>query len=89
MNSTIQPLNNAQRELLALFSEGLNKEELEELRKWLLEFRYKQLQRILDKVGEEKGWTKMTFEEWGDVKFRKPYKSQAKFLEKVADESSD
>ncbi len=82
-----QPLTDAQLEILALFSEKLTKEEMEELRKWLLEFRYHRLQKTLDKSAEEKEWTKDTFEKWSKTKFRTPYKSQLAHTSKIADEN--
>ncbi|MEZ4933541.1 MAG: hypothetical protein R2788_15645, partial [Saprospiraceae bacterium] len=74
MTKLSQPLTAAQLQILELFSEKLSKEELEELRKWLLEFRYRRLQKTLDQVADENGWTEKTFEIWGSTKFRKPYK---------------
>lgn len=65
MTKLSQPLTAAQLQILELFSEKLSKEELEELRKWLLEFRYRRLQNTLDQVADEKGWTEKTFEIWG------------------------
>ncbi len=88
MTKLRQPLTDAQLQILALFSEKLSSEELEELRKWLLEFRYRRLQKTLDKVADEKGWTEMTFEKWRETKFRKPYKSQQEYLSKIANEGS-
>ncbi len=69
MTKLPQPLTSAQLQILELFSEKLSVEELEELRKWLLEFRYRRLQKTLDKVADEKGWTEKTFEKWGNTKF--------------------
>lgn len=86
MEKLRQPLTEAQLEILALFSEKLSEEEVKELKKWLLEFRYRRLQKSIDKVAEEAGWTEKTFETWGETKFRKPYKSQQAYLSKAADE---
>ena len=83
-----QPLTNAQLEILALFSENLSEQELNDLHQWLLEFRYRRLQKTLDQLAVEKGWTEKTFEEWGKTRFRKPYESQQQQLKKLANEGS-
>lgn len=86
MKNLQQPLTKAQQEILALFSEKLSDEEMEELRRWLLEFRYRRLQKTLAKVADDNSWTEKTFEKWSYAKFRKPYQSQEAHISKVADE---
>jgi hypothetical protein len=65
-------LNNAQLELLKLFSTNLSDEEIGELRKLLIEFRYQRLQQSIDKIN----LSKADIEEWGKAHDRKPYRSQ-------------
>ncbi len=43
-------LNNAQLEILQLFAADLSEEELDDLRRTLIEFRYRRLQQSLDKM---------------------------------------
>jgi len=54
-NSVQTSLNNAQLEILQLFSQGLTELELEELRATLIEFRTKQLEKQVLRVANNKG----------------------------------
>jgi len=54
-NSTQTSLNNAQLELLQLFSQGLTEKELEELRATLIAFKAKQLEKQVLKATANKG----------------------------------
>ena len=47
--------SNAQLELLKLFSTDLEEKELKELKKILLEFKFKLVTKIADEIWEEKG----------------------------------
>ena len=56
MEATLQtPFNAAQVEILQLFSQGLTDEQLEELRRILIDFRFKLLDEHVEKVVKQKG----------------------------------
>lgn len=65
-------LNNAQLELLQLFAEDLSPEELDDLRRMLIEFRYRRLQLALDKMN----LSPAQIEAWQKGHDRTPYRSQ-------------
>ncbi len=50
------PLNAAQLELLQLFAGGLTDEQIVELRRILLDFKFKRVTALADKFVAEKGW---------------------------------
>ncbi|CAN5707628.1 hypothetical protein BH10BAC3_BH10BAC3_41120 [soil metagenome] len=66
----METLNAAQLEILKMFRNNQNEEELKELKKVLLNFLANQLQRQVDKVWEEKGYTNETVEQWKNEHFR-------------------
>ena len=71
-------LNEAQLSVLQLLAEPLTPEELEELRKMLLKFRYDRLQRMLEKQRQENNWTQETLDEWYAEHHRTPYHQPSK-----------
>lgn len=66
------PLNNAQLEILKLFAADLSEVELQDLRRLLIEFRYRRLQQALDRLNP----AKEQVETWGKGHDRTPYRSQ-------------
>lgn len=81
MENTLQtPFNNAQLELLKLFSMDLSHRELEDLKRLLLAFKFKRVTALADKVWEEKGWTNEDMEKLLHTHLRTPYKSQEKHI---------
>ena len=54
---SINTLNEAQRELLQLFAGGLTDEQMKELRRMLLDFKFKRVTALADKFVDERGWT--------------------------------
>jgi hypothetical protein len=54
---SLNSLNEAQRELLQLFAGGLTEEQLKELRRILLDFKFKRVTALADKFVDERGWT--------------------------------
>jgi hypothetical protein len=65
-------LNNAQLEILKLFAADLSEEELQDLRKLLIDFRYQRLQQAIDKLNPSKEQIKA----WEQGHDRRPYRSQ-------------
>jgi hypothetical protein len=65
-------LNNAQLELLKLFAADLSDAELEDLRRVLIDFRYRRLQQAIDQLNP----SQEDIEMWGKGHDRTPYCSQ-------------
>lgn len=57
MVSLQTPLNAAQVEILKLFANGLTAEQLDELRRILIEFRFKLLDEHIEEAVQQKGLT--------------------------------
>lgn len=51
------PFNTAQLELLKLFAEGVNEQEMTELKRILLDFKFKRVSDLADKIIDEKKWS--------------------------------
>lgn len=54
---SLHTLNEAQRELLQLFAGGLTDDQIKELRRILLDFKFKRVTALADKFVDERGWT--------------------------------
>ncbi len=81
MPSSLQtPFNNAQLELLKLFSTDLSEQDLRDLRQLLLKFKFERVIELADKAWDEKGWTNEKVEKLLHTNLRTPYKSQEKHL---------
>jgi len=76
MEAINAPLNNAQVEILKLFTTNLSADELAELKKMLLEFKFKRVAEMAEKAWDEKGWTQDTMDELLKTHLRTPYRSQ-------------
>lgn len=83
MENTIQPtLSNVQLELLKLFADDVPDNELLEIKKILVEWRFRKLKDAANKVWDEKGWTVEDMEKLLQGHERTPYEAQNKFLAK-------
>lgn len=77
MEVTLQtPFNAAQVEILKLFSQGLTDEQLEELRRMLIAFRFKLLDESVEKAVERKGLSTEQVNEASLEHRRTPYRSK-------------
>ncbi len=65
-------LNEEQRSILQFLAEPLTPEELRELRKLIIKFRYERLQKMLTEQRKEHGWTQETLDEWYNEHLRTP-----------------
>ena len=74
------PFNNAQLELLKLFSTNLSEHDLQELKHLLLEFKFRRVTELADKAWDEQGWTNESVDKLLHTHLRTPYKSQEKHL---------
>ena len=52
-----QPFNDAQLELMQLFAGGLSDEQMQDLRRILLDFKFRRVTDLADKFVDEKKWT--------------------------------
>lgn len=76
MEAIQTPFNAAQQELLQLFAAGLSDEELRELKQILLDFKFRRVTTLADKVWDEKGWDDETVEKILQTHLRTPYKKE-------------
>lgn len=72
------PLNTAQLELLQLFAGGLNEEQLAELRRILLDFKFRRVTALADQFVDEKGWSSDDIARDATSIQRRPYPSAKK-----------
>ncbi|HRI62437.1 MAG TPA: hypothetical protein PK228_22005 [Saprospiraceae bacterium] len=72
------PFNSAQVEILKLFSQGLTDEQMEELRRTLIAFRFKLLDDHVEQVAERKGLTTEQINQASWEHRRTPYQSKQK-----------
>lgn len=71
-----QPFNNAQIEILNLFRQDLNNEDLDELKDILMQFKLKRLQELEDDFWEKNNFDNDKNKEILKQHLRTPYKSQ-------------
>ena len=77
MGATLQtPFNSAQVEILQLFSQGLTDEQLEELRRLLVDFRFKLLDEHVEKVVMDKGLSAAQIDKASQGHLRTAYRSK-------------
>lgn len=70
------PLNPAQLELLQLFAGGLTEEQLAELRRILLDFKFRRVTALADQFADEKGWNSEEIAQDAKTIKRRPYRHQ-------------
>jgi len=81
------PFNNVQLEILKLFSADLSEMELEEVKRILLEFKFKRVTALADEAWEKKGWTNEDIDQLLHSHLRTPYKSQEEHLKNKSKKS--
>ena len=83
MTNAIQmPLSNVQVELLRFFADNVPEEDLLEIKKVLVAWRFQKLREAADIAWDEKGYTAEDMERLLHANLRKPYVSQEKYLAK-------
>lgn len=75
------PFTEAQLELLSLFNTTLTQSDMQELRRLLLDFKFRKLQNMIEEVSDEKNYTKEKLKKMGSEHNRTSYKSYRKHLE--------
>ncbi len=80
MQQLTTPFSNAQIELLKLFSTNLTDSDLVELKRILLEFKFRRVTAMADKLWDEKGWNNDDMNRLLHTHMRKPYRSQNDYL---------
>jgi hypothetical protein len=70
------PFNTAQIEILRLFAEGVNEEELTQLRQILIDFKFNRVTALADKILDEKGWSAQDLAKNAQKMERTPYRSK-------------
>ncbi len=81
------PFNNVQLEILKLFSADLSEVELEEVKRILLEFKFKRVTALADKAWKKKGWTNEDMDKLLHSRLRTPYKSQEEHIKSKSKKS--
>lgn len=64
MNILDKPLSNVQIELLKLFSQNVNEEDLIAIKRLLAKYFADKASDEMDKLWDEKGWTSETMDDW-------------------------
>ena len=72
------PFSDAQLELLKLFNTPLDNEDLSELKKILLDFKFRKLQQVIERDIEAKGYTSKDFVKMEKGHQRTPYQGNRK-----------
>lgn len=67
------PLNNAQLEILKLFSRDLSEQDLLAIKRLLVRYLAEKATSLADKVWEEKGWTNEDMKRFAHTHMRTPY----------------
>ncbi len=73
-----KPFNKAQIELIQLLAQDLETEELAELRKLLVAFRFNLVEQRAERIAQAKGWTEEQVNQMSQEHNRIPYKAKQK-----------
>ena len=73
-----KPFNKAQIELIQLLAQDLETEELAELRKLLVAFRFNLVEQRAERIAQAKGWTEAQINQMSQEHHRTPYKAKQK-----------
>jgi thermostable 8-oxoguanine DNA glycosylase len=73
-----KPFNTAQIELIQLLAQDLDSQELAELRKILVAFRFKLVEERAERIAQAKGWSDEQVNQLSQEHFRTPYKALQK-----------
>ena len=71
-----KPFNTAQIELIQLLAQDLETEELAELRKLLVAFRFNLVEQRAERIAQAKGWTEEQVNQMSQEHHRIPYKTK-------------
>jgi hypothetical protein len=72
--------NEAQLEIIQLFGTGVSDDDMKELKKLLLAFKFRRVSQLADKISREKGWTDEFIDAIPDGHLRTPYLSKIKSM---------
>ena len=73
-----KPFNTAQIELIQLLAQDLETQELMELRKILIAFRFRLVEQRAERIAQAKGWTEEQINQMSQEHNRTPYKAKQK-----------
>lgn len=73
-----KPFNTAQVELIQLLAQDLDAQELMELRKILVAFRFRLVEQRAERIAQAKGWTDEQINQMSQEHHRTPYKAKQK-----------
>jgi hypothetical protein len=80
--SFTQPFNAAQLELLHLFSAELSEKQMGELKRILIDFKFRMVEEYAQKVAQEKNWSVETINAMSKEHLRTPYQSKRNRIKK-------
>ena len=72
----LNALNEAQRELLQLFAGGLTEPQMQELRRLLLDFKFRRVTALADQFADDRGWGTSEMAEDAQTIQRRPYRPE-------------
>ena len=73
-----KPFNTAQIELIQLLAQDLESQELLELRKVLMSFRFRLVEQRAERIAQSKNWTEEQINQMSQEHYRTPYKAKQK-----------
>ena len=73
-----KPFNGAQIELIQILAQDFDTEELMELRKVLIAFRFRLVEERAERIAQNKGWTTEQINQMSQEHHRTPYVAQQK-----------
>ena len=76
------PFNSAQLEIIQLFAEGVNDNELIQLRQVLIDFKFNRVTDLADKIIDAKGWSAADVAQKAQKIKRSPYRTKTKSSDK-------
>lgn len=74
------PFNTAQLEIIQLFAEGINEDELTTLRQILIDFKFNRVTVLADKIIDANGWSADDLAKNARKIKRTPYRAKAKSM---------
>ena len=80
MEALTAPLNGVQLDLLNLFSTGISTTELKELKQILVDYKFRRVTEMAERIRQERGWTAEDVENLSQEHNRTPYKAKKVYL---------
>jgi hypothetical protein len=82
MEALTVPFNDIQLELLKLFTTGISNTELKELKQILVDYKFRRVTEMAERIRKERGWTAEDVENLSKEHHRTPYKAKEAYLKR-------